>query len=84
VQIEQMSFAHADAEIAPAKPEFQMTIEPFDIQPEAERAYWEYRVASLEVIVCELLAKNERLRGCLQTPTQQLAGEPRTSAVDGA
>jgi len=28
---------------------------------EEERAYWEYRVTSLEAIVCELLMENEQL-----------------------
>ena len=37
-----------------------------DSHPEQELAYLRSRVVSLEVIVCELLAKNERLRMALQ------------------
>ena len=29
---------------------------------EAERAYWQTRLASLETLLCELLVKNEKLR----------------------
>jgi hypothetical protein len=36
--------------------------DPFDSELEAERAYWQSRLANLEILLCELLAKNERLR----------------------
>jgi hypothetical protein len=36
-----------------------------DRQTEAEVTYWQSRVASLELIVCELLANNQRLRSDL-------------------
>jgi hypothetical protein len=39
-----------------------MTAESFECDPESELAYWKCRVANLEILVCELLAKNERLR----------------------
>ena len=39
-----------------------MTIRSFESLCEKERAYWEYRVTSLEAIVCELLLENEQLR----------------------
>ena len=39
-----------------------MTIRSFESLCEEERAYWEYRVTSLEAIVCELLMENEQLR----------------------
>ena len=37
-------------------------VDPFDSELEAERAYWQSRLASLEMLLRELLAKNERLR----------------------
>lgn len=43
-----------------------MTDESFENEPESELAYWKCRVARLEIVVCELLVKNERLRGELQ------------------
>jgi hypothetical protein len=39
-----------------------MTTQSFDSLCEEERAYWEYRVTSLQAIVCELLMENEQLR----------------------
>jgi hypothetical protein len=36
--------------------------DPFDRELEAERAYWRSRLANLEILLCELLAENERLR----------------------
>ena len=53
-----------------------MTTEPLENQPEEERAYWENRVAGLELIVCELMFKNERLRQELHTRTFAHRGEP--------
>ena len=43
-----------------------MTAESFESKPESELAYWKCRVANLEIVVCELLVKNERLRRELQ------------------
>jgi hypothetical protein len=37
---------------------------------ETEITYWRNRVATLEVLVCELLAKNQRMRFVLELPTQ--------------
>jgi hypothetical protein len=43
-----------------------MTAESVESEPESELAYWKCRVANLEIVVCELLVKNERLRRELQ------------------
>ena len=42
--------------------ELTMAADPVEGEPEAERAYWRSRLASLEMLLCELLIKNERLR----------------------
>ena len=39
-----------------------MTIRSLECLCEEERSHWEYRVTSLEAIVCELLMENEQLR----------------------
>jgi hypothetical protein len=39
-----------------------MAADPVDSELEAERTYWQTRLASLEMLLCELLLKNERLR----------------------
>ena len=39
-----------------------MTADSVDRELEAERAYWQARLANLEMLLCELLIKNERLR----------------------
>lgn len=39
-----------------------MAADPASKEIEAERVYWEARLASLEILLCELLLKNERLR----------------------
>jgi len=39
-----------------------MGADPLDSELEAERAYWRTRLANLELLLCELLIKNERLR----------------------
>ena len=39
-----------------------MTAESFEKKPESELAYWRCRLANLEIVVCELLVKNEQLR----------------------
>ena len=46
-----------------------MAAEPVHSELEAERAYWQGRLASLEMLLCELLLKNERLRQERQAPT---------------
>ncbi len=45
-----------------------MILDCFENELRTERDYWECRAKNLEVIVCELLAKNERLRMQLQMP----------------
>ena len=42
--------------------EFTMASDPVKSQLEAERAYWQNRLANLEMLLCELILKNERLR----------------------
>ncbi len=39
-----------------------MEANPVDSELEAERAYWQARLTNLEMLLCELLCKNERLR----------------------
>lgn len=39
-----------------------MAADPVESEFEAERAYWQIRLQSLEMLLCELLVKNERLR----------------------
>ena len=39
-----------------------MSAELFDADREVERAYWQARLMNLELLLCELLIKNERLR----------------------
>jgi hypothetical protein len=46
-----------------------MLSHPLDHISETEIAYWRSRVASLEVLVCELLAKNQHMRFALE-PTK--------------
>ena len=36
--------------------------DPFEMGLEAERAYWRSRLTDLEILLCELLVENERLR----------------------
>jgi hypothetical protein len=42
--------------------ELTMAGDPVDSELEAERDYWQTRLAKLEILLCELLIKNERLR----------------------
>ena len=42
--------------------ELTMTADLVSSELEAERAYWQTRLANLETLLCELLVKNERLR----------------------
>ena len=58
-----------------AKAEFHMTAEFFEGEPESELAYWKCRVANLEIVVCELLVKNERLRRELQMSVDPRSGQ---------
>ncbi len=39
-----------------------MAADPVGSELEAERDYWQIRLANLEMLLCELLIKNERLR----------------------
>ena len=39
-----------------------MAADPVDRGLEAERDHWQTRLAKLEMLLCELLIKNERLR----------------------
>ena len=39
-----------------------MTEDPVESELEAERRYWQTQLANLQMILCELLIKNERLR----------------------
>lgn len=45
---------------------------------ETDMAYWLNRVATLEVLICELLAKNQRLRSVLELTTQN---HPESSVI---
>ena len=56
-----------------------MTAESFESEPESELAYWQSRVADLEIIVSELLVKNERLRRELQMSVYPRSGQARAS-----
>jgi hypothetical protein len=55
--------------------EFHMTAESFESEPESELAYWKCRAANLEIVVCELLVKNERLRRELQMSIYPRSGQ---------
>ena len=48
---------------------------------EAEKAYWETRISNLEMLLCELLLKNERLRQERQMPIS-MQSEQRTVLMD--
>lgn len=61
--------------------ELAMAPEPVDGNLEAERAYWQTRLASLEMLLCELLVKNERLRQELLMSTCS-ESDPRTALPD--
>jgi hypothetical protein len=51
-----------------------MTAEPFESEPESELAHWKSHVANLEIVVCELLVENERLRRELQMSVYPRSG----------
>jgi hypothetical protein len=48
-----------------------MQINPVQQASEGDLTYWRNRVLSLEVLVCELLAKNQRMRFTLDGITQE-------------
>ena len=55
-----------------------MLSRPVEQDSPTELAYWHSRVTSLESLVCELLAKNQRMRFVLELPTQE---RPATSIL---
>jgi hypothetical protein len=61
--------------------ELTMAANPVDSELEAERDYWQTRLANLEMLLCELLVKNERLRqeSHLSTSVQS---DQRTAQTD--
>ena len=52
-----------------------MAADPVESELEAERAYWQIRLTNLEMLLCELLVKNERLRQQSQAPTNVRPGQ---------
>jgi hypothetical protein len=48
---------------------------------EAEREYWKTRLGNLEMLLCELLAKNERLRQESHLSTSEQSDQ-RTAQTD--
>ena len=46
-----------------------MVADRIDRELEAEKVYWQARLANLEMLLCELLIKNERLRREKDMPT---------------
>ena len=58
-----------------------MAVDPVNSELEAQRGYWQTRLANLEMLLCELLVKNERLRqdGHLSTSVQS---DQRTDQTD--
>jgi hypothetical protein len=55
-----------------------MTAESFESEPESGLAYWQCRVANLEIVVCDLLVKNERLRREIQMSVYPHSGRAST------
>jgi hypothetical protein len=55
-----------------------MMSHPPEQASETDLAYWLNRVATLEVLICELLAKNQRLRSVLELTTQD---HPASSVI---
>ena len=72
-------FCKPNPEIIFAKGDFHMTAESFESDPESDLAYWKCRVANLEIVVCELLVKNERLRRELQMSVYPRSGSDAAS-----
>jgi hypothetical protein len=60
----------------------QKTDESFESEPGSELAYWKSRVANLEIVVCELLVKNERQRRELQMSVSRRSGPASTPMED--
>jgi hypothetical protein len=58
--------------------ETPMMSHPPEQASETDMAYWLNRVATLEVLICELLAKNQRLRSVLELTTQD---HPASSVI---
>ena len=58
-----------------------MAVDPVDSELEAERDYWQTRLANLEKLLCELLVKNERLRQPNHLSTS-LHADQRTPQTD--
>jgi hypothetical protein len=55
-----------------------MMSHPLEQTSETEIAYWRNRVATLEVLICELLVKNQRMRFVSELRTQD---NPATSVI---
>lgn len=55
-----------------------MMSHPPEQTSETDMAYWLNRVATLEVLICELLAKNQRLRSVLELTPQD---HPASSVI---
>jgi hypothetical protein len=55
-----------------------MMSHPLEQTSETEMAYWLNRVATLEVLICELLAKNQCMRFVLELKTQD---HPASSVI---
>jgi hypothetical protein len=62
--------------------ELTMAADPVDNELEAERVYWQTRLANLEMLLCELLVKNERLRqeSRMSTSAQSDRGTAQTDS----
>ena len=58
-----------------------MTADLVHSELEAERACWQTRISNLEMLLCELLLKNERLRQERQM-TISMQSEQRTVLMD--
>ena len=65
--------------------EFTMAANPVYCGLETERAYWQTRLANLEMLLCELLIKNERLREerLMFTPAQPDQGNSSNGFLKG-
>jgi len=58
--------------------EAPMMSHPLEQTSDIEMAYWRNRVATLEVLICELLAKNQRMRFVLELEKQN---HPASSVI---
>jgi len=59
-----------------------MTDEFFESEPESVLAYWKCHVANLEIVVCELLVENERLRRELQMSVYPRSGQAAAGTME--